>query len=79
MNTEYDKRLIEDCLPIMDISLEAAGEPSMQKGHIANVHLGRGVVGSHQQAGHEPPALASTHGVCACPGPASPITSHRHS
>jgi putative DNA methylase len=35
-----DRRLIEDYLPIMDISLEASSEPRM-KGHISTLHIWR--------------------------------------
>ena len=35
-----DKRLIEDYLPIADISLEASGEPRT-KGHISGIHMWR--------------------------------------
>ena len=38
MSTD-DKRLLEDYLPIVDVSFEAAREKSVRKGHISTVHL----------------------------------------
>lgn len=38
MSTD-DKRLIEDYLPIQDISAEASREKSVRKGHISSLHL----------------------------------------
>ena len=40
MNSQQDKRLIEDYLPIVDISIEASGEPRT-KGHISTLHVWR--------------------------------------
>src|SRR5947208_14564851 len=34
-----DRRLIEDYLPILDISAEASREKSVRKGHISTLHL----------------------------------------
>ena len=34
-----DRRLIEDFIPIREISLEAAREKSIRKGHISTLHL----------------------------------------
>src|SRR5438876_10163396 len=34
-----DRRLIEDYLPIVDISAEASREKSVRKGHISTLHL----------------------------------------
>jgi len=39
-NTSDDRRLIEDYLPIADISAEASGEPRT-KGHISTLHIWR--------------------------------------
>lgn len=37
--SDNDKRLIEDYLPIEDISTEAAREKSVRKGHVSTLHL----------------------------------------
>ena len=34
-----DRRLIEDFIPIKEISVEAAREKSIRKGHISTLHL----------------------------------------
>lgn len=34
-----DRRLIEDFIPIREISVEAAREKSIRKGHISTLHL----------------------------------------
>jgi len=34
-----DRRLIEDYLPIVEISKEASREKSVRKGHISTLHL----------------------------------------
>lgn len=39
MTTPYDKRLIEDYLPIVAISAEASREKAVRKGHISTLHL----------------------------------------
>ncbi|MUG93087.1 DUF1156 domain-containing protein [Scytonema sp. UIC 10036] len=36
-----DRRLIEDFIPIREISLEAAREKSIRKGHISTLHGGK--------------------------------------
>src|SRR5437870_10020074 len=36
---DQDKRLIEDYLPIVAISVEASREKSIRKGHISTLHL----------------------------------------
>lgn len=39
MSTQKDKRLIEDFLPIKDVSKESAREKSIRRGHISTLHL----------------------------------------